>query len=274
VNQPARTWPALDLRPVSDIVQAALIDFDACAVDERSDEAWRVFFTSSAERDRAASALRASFPELDIEPVDVPDENWAARSQASLTSIRAGNIVVSPPWDASDDGVSGTMTIVIQPSMGFGTGHHATTRLCLMALQRLDLRERSVLDVGTGSGVLAIAASLLGASTAIGIDDDADAIMSARENAELNPRAQVTLDVADLRTAAPSPADVVVANLTGGLLAATASLLQGLVKRGGRLVVSGLMSQEESEVLAAFPGMRVEHRAEEDEWLGLTLRES
>jgi ribosomal protein L11 methyltransferase len=268
VNGSVRTWPALDIHPVSELVQAALVDYEATAVDERSSEDWRVFFTTADERARAGAALHIQFPDLTITPIDVPDENWAARSQASLRAVHVGNIVVAPPWDVP---AGPALVIVIQPSMGFGTGHHATTRLCLAALQRLDLRGKSVLDVGTGSGVLAIAASLLGAGHVVAIDDDADAISSARENVELNPLSDVALSVADLRSATIAPADVVLANLTGGLLTAAAPTLQGLTARGGRLILSGLMAAEEPDVLTAFAPWRVEHRMEEDEWVCLTI---
>jgi ribosomal protein L11 methyltransferase len=281
VNDAVRTWPALDIHPVSELLQAALVDYEATAVDERSAEHWRIFFTSGAERDRAAAALRIEFPGITIESIDVPDENWAARSQASLRAVRVGNILVAPPWDVpaglqnktrpTDDPSQNDLVIVIQPSMGFGTGHHATTRLCLDALQRLEIGGRTVIDVGTGSGVLAIAASRLGASRVVGIDDDADAVTAARENLELNSGSEVTLLVADLRSVDLGPADVVIANLTGGLLIAVAHTLQDLVARGGRLVLSGLMTGEEADVLAAFVPWKVEHRAEEDEWFCATL---
>jgi ribosomal protein L11 methyltransferase len=156
--------------------------------------------------------------------------------------------------------------------MGFGTGHHATTRLCIDALQRMKVAGRTVLDVGTGSGVLAIAASFLGASRSVGIDDDADAITAARENLELNPEAEATLLVADLRAADVGSADIVIANLTGGLLIAAAPALQEFVARDGSLVLSGLMAVEEQDVLAAFPTWTVEDRSEEDEWICIVLR--
>ena len=285
MNDSVRTWPALDIRPVSELLQAALVDYEASAVDERSPDDWRVFFTSAGERDRAAAALSAGFPDVTVQTVDVPDENWAARSQASLRAVRAGRIVVAPPWDVptrpavgtrpSDATAASDIVIVIQPSMGFGTGHHATTRLCIEALQRLNVAGRTVLDVGTGSGVLAIAASLLGASRSVGIDDDSDAIAAAQENLALNPRAEATMLVADLRATDVGSADVVIANLTGGLLIAAARTLQDFVASGGSLVICGLLIEEESGVLAAFPTWRVAQRAGEDEWLCLTLvRES
>jgi ribosomal protein L11 methyltransferase len=287
VNDSVRSWPALDVHPVSELLQAALVDYEATAIDERSPDDWRVFFTTVSERDRAAAALRSAFPDLTIASIDVPDENWAARSQASLRAVRVGNIVIAPPWDVPPGPLNRTpsagpqgrtrptpeseLIIVIQPSMGFGTGHHATTQLCVAALQRLDLQGRSVLDVGTGSGVLAIAASLLGASRSVGIDNDGDAIAAAQENVNLNPQADVTLLVQDLRSTDVGSADIVIANLTGGLLISAALSIQDFVTRGGSLVLSGLMTVEENDVLSAFPGWRVEDRRNEDEWLCLTL---
>jgi ribosomal protein L11 methyltransferase len=157
--------------------------------------------------------------------------------------------------------------------MGFGTGHHATTRLCLEALQAIDLEGRDVLDVGTGSGVLAIAAAALGAAGGVGVDSDADAIQSARENVALNPAARgvafVELDVT--RDAVPS-ADVVTANLTGTLLARTAAVLGGAVRRGGTLILSGLLAHERDEVYRAFASMPVVWEREEDGWVGLAVK--
>lgn len=276
MNDGSRRWPALDLHPVSDLLQAALVDYEVTAVDERSSDDWRVFFTTAGERDLAAAGLQAAFPNLTLTSVDVPDENWAERSQAILQAVRVGNIVIAPPWDVPAGPKNRTrpandLVIVIQPSMGFGTGHHATTRLCVASLQRLDVKGRSVLDVGTGSGVLAIAASLLGATRSVGIDDDADAIAAARESVELNPQAEVSLLVEDLRSTDAWSADIVIANLTGGLLISAALTLQDFVTPGGSLVLSGLMTVEEKDVLSAFSAWQVDYRSEEDEWVCLTL---
>ncbi len=248
----------------TELLQAALTDYQIGAVDETSDDTWRVFFQTSAERDRAADVLRSAFPGLSFEVMDVPDEDWAARSQADLRSIRVGNVIVAPPWDIPT-------TIVIQPSTGFGTGHHATTRLCLAALQRLDLAGRTVVDVGTGSGVLAIAASRLGAADVTAIDDDADAIHAAWENLALNTGAQVSLIEGDFRRTAVSPADVILANLTGALLIAAAERLRQLANANGRLILSGFMTHEEADVRSAYSAFSVDNRDEEDGWVGMTL---
>ena len=266
-----KTWPALEVgnvvaafrRPdASDLFHAALTDFNVAAIEDSSTDAWRVFFHDAAARDRALKALSANFPDLQLSALDVADEDWAARSQAGIRRIQVGRIIVAPPWDVP-------LVITIQPSMGFGTGHHATTRLCLAALQEADVTGRTVLDVGTGSAVLGIAASLLGAADVTGIDDDPDAIHAAWENLSLNPGASVALIVGDLRSTELSPADVVLANLTGGLLIAAADRLQQLTSPGGRLILSGLQLEEEPAVRAAFTGDVL--RSEEDGWVCLTI---
>jgi ribosomal protein L11 methyltransferase len=263
-----------------DLFLAALLDFDVAAIDDNDVDSWRVFFHTHEERDRAQQALEPAFPDLSFEAIQVDDEDWAARSQANLKAVRVGSVIVAPPWDIPvgdalvGAGVSRTVVIAIQPSMGFGTGHHATTRLCLAALQQIDLRGRSAVDVGTGSGVLAIAASLLGASRVLALDDDADAIDSARENVHLNPGANVDVQVLDLRTAELPVFDVVLANLTGGLLIHAAGRLQDLTGPNGIVILSGFMTHEEAGVLDAFDAFTVAHRAEEEEWLSVALRRS
>lgn len=276
-----RTWPAIDVGRLGepDLLQAALTEYDVIAIDEHSDDAWRIYFQSTDGRDRAAVDLTGGFPGLSIRAIDVPDDDWAGKSQASLKAVRVGRIIVAPPWDvpAATPGAPGApraskpLVIVIQPSMGFGTGHHATTRLCLGALQQFDVKGITVLDVGTGSGVLAIAASLLGAARVIALDDDADAIQAARENVALN---NVTIDlrIADLRTVMLARFDLVLANLTGGMIMQSARRLENLAARRGPMILSGFQRHEEAAVVAAFPQMRVIDRGQEDEWVCLTLQ--
>jgi ribosomal protein L11 methyltransferase len=278
VSSPTRTWPALNVAGLppsdaadaheavqGDLLEAALTDFDVEAIDESAPTGWRVFFRTRGGRDRAQQAIAREFPALTLTPVDVPDEDWAARSQASLKAVRVGNLIVAPPWDAP-------IVVAIRPSMGFGTGHHATTRLCLAALQALEVKERTVIDVGTGSGVLAIAASLLGAVNVRGIDDDEDAIHAAWDNLALNPAAIVTLLVGDVRTTELEPADIVFGNLTGGLLMASASVVGTLAgKPHGRLILSGFQTAEEADVVASFTGFTVVRRDQEDDWVCVTL---
>jgi ribosomal protein L11 methyltransferase len=277
-----RTWPALDIGPLAhpDLFQAALLDYGVAAVDETTQpDAWRVFFSTDAERDAAAAGLSRQFPGTHIRPLDLPDEDWVARSQASLCAVTIGNTIVAPPWDLPPDPalvgrLPAPLVIVIRPSMGFGTGHHATTRLCLMALQQIDLNGSRVLDVGTGSGLLAIAASRFGAAQVVAIDDDADACRAAEENVSLNPGAAVTVRRADVRTIAMEAFDVVLANLTGALLQNAATRMRDLSAPGGQVILSGFMQTEEAEVLGAYSGFSTTARTEEDEWLCVTLRRS
>jgi ribosomal protein L11 methyltransferase len=279
----ARAWPALDIHvpgcdpQLQELVLAELDDYHPTAIQEPEDTPQlRAFFQTPQSRDDAARALAAAFgTHLFVERVDVDDEDWAARSQAALRAVTVGRITVAPPWGAAGatgaTGATGArgdaVEVVIQPSMGFGTGHHATTRLMLGALQRLDVVDRTVLDVGCGSGVLAIASVLLGARSALGVDNDPDALTSAAENVELNAVAdRVRLLNEDLRNLAV-PADIVLANLTGGMLERYAATLATLVAPFGHLIVSGVMESESTVIPALEQFLKLERVDREDEWM-------
>jgi ribosomal protein L11 methyltransferase len=268
-----KRWPALDVYGDGPEERGFYIadDYAPTAVQE-IEGGLRFFFSSVGDRDRAADALR---PFLRVSPVDVPGDDWARRSQENLTPITVGRIVVAPPWHSRATSHEPRITIVIAPSMGFGTGHHATTRLCLAALQEIDVTAAEVLDFGTGSGVLAMAAVRLGAAHALGVDDDPDAIQSAVESLALNPdlpAGRILFVVGDLMTMEVPAADVVTANLTGGLLIRAAGRLRQAVKPGGLVIMSGLETKERDDVWTAFDGFELTSEAEEAGWSTITAR--
>ncbi len=233
-----------------------------------------MFFETDTIREEAAQALRQAFPTMALAYVELPDDDWAARSQATLTMIHAGRFIVAPPWDMPAADVGATV-IVIEPSMGFGTGHHATTRMCLRLLSDIDVSDLSVLDLGTGSGVLTMAAALSGARRVLGIDVDVDAIQSAETSARMNTLPDtIEFQVADFRSAPPAAAEVVLANLTGGMLTSSGPQIAALVKPGGQMVLSGFDHTEVDAVLAAFAGFDEVQRLTEDNWIALQLRKT
>ncbi len=292
-----RQFPALDLdwpaRPDEARVEEMLADLDdegPTALEERP-RGVRIFFASSDARDRAEAHVRAVDATVSCTAVDVPDEDWAERSQANLAPVTVGRLTVrmtpgvmtpgispvgSDLWRARTDPTAASV-IYIRASMGFGTGHHASTRLCLALLQRIPLTGRRVLDIGTGSGILAIAAWRLGALSAVGVDHDADALVAARESVELNDATiGVSLVAADLTTGAVpgAPFDVVAANLTGALITREARSIARTIASGGHLIISGVMEDEEPSVTAALidAGLDSVDRVQEHEWIGAIFR--
>jgi ribosomal protein L11 methyltransferase len=272
--------PALDLRlqdvpgdtSLHDLLYAALDDYHPVAIHEdEAGDGWRVFFRTAAERDAAAAAVHDLIDRglMSITPLSVPDEDWARRSQATLTAITVGRITVAPPWDPAADAAGAAnhaqIVVVIDPSMGFGTGHHQTTRLCLDLLQRLDITGRRVIDAGTGSGVLAIAAARLGAAAVLGLDNDPDALQNARENVERNGvSAIVQLRCAELAGLEAAPADVVTANLTAATIVQHHAALRHLLETDGALIVSGFSPDDLPDVVAALDGEVWDHAVEGD----------
>jgi ribosomal protein L11 methyltransferase len=310
------SYPALEVRYVPgphssalhELLYAELDEFEPLAIhDLPAADGWRVFFRLASQRDAAQAALASALGTrlLGVSPVDVDDEDWARRSQAALTAIRAGRITVAPPWDIPERSLSfksrlsrheaGTLNpesqipnpefvIVIEPSMGFGTGHHATTRLCLELLQEIDVAGKRVVDVGTGSGVLAIAVARLGASRVIAIDNDPDALQNARDNIARNfalPRTSssdahsltfpdIEVIESDLSSVSADCADVVLANLTGAVLQRHAAALRRLMDPSAVIIVSGFSPDEQEEVVAAL-GLPVAATRRDGEWAAAVL---
>ena len=267
-----KTYPALDVRcEDTGILLATVDDCSPTAVEERRD-AVRVFFSRSADRDAARRVLASGYSAA---VVDVPDEDWARRSQENLHPIAIGRLTIFPNPESR---IPDPCSIAIPPSMAFGTGHHVTTQLCLEALQAIDLANSTVLDVGTGSGVLSIAAVRLGAVRALGIDVDDDAICAARENLTFNPEVvpRVSFEVNDVSSCSTLGfvPDVLTANLTGALLARSASTLQDAVRPGGTLILSGLQIDERDGVERAFTAATTTWERTADTWVALMMKKS
>jgi len=273
-------YPALDITFLNsadpflrDRLYAQLDDFAPVAIQE--DDAgefahrWRVFFRSAASRDAARVAI-ASDASVQTSPISVPDEDWARRSQDNLKAIEAGGLIIAPPWDVPG---GKTPVIIIEPSTGFGTGHHATTRLCLVLLQKLEARGARVLDIGTGSGVLALAAWKLGAGDVVAIDNDPDALANARDNIARNgaaPAIDIIRD--DLESLRIQRADIVLANLTGAVLVRYAAELRGLAMDGGYLILSGFAPDDIAVIRTAFAGLTVIAEQTDGDWAAVLLK--
>jgi ribosomal protein L11 methyltransferase len=210
---------------------------------------------------------------VEITATEIPDD-WADRWRDfhRPVAVGEGRLVVRPSWLSAADSPPG-VEVVIDPGQAFGTGAHATTALCLELL--LDLADAGeavgpLADLGTGSGVLAIAAAKLGWAPVIACDSERAAIEAAGDNARRNG---VELEVrrCDLRREPPPDAPTIVANLTAPLLE---SVAERLTEPPDRIVCSGLLGNEVTRVVDAFArhGLAVAERRQEGEWAALELR--
>jgi ribosomal protein L11 methyltransferase len=178
------------------------------------------------------------------------DPGWHEAWRAHFRPLPVGRrLLVAPPWEAA--AVDGRVVVVIEPGRAFGTGHHASTVGCLVRLEaRLHRRPPArLLDVGTGSGILAIAAARLGVASVVAVDDDPDAVAAARANAARNGVAdRVEVRFGDAATLALPPTPLVTANLLAGAHRRLAPVYRRLVEPGGRLILGGLLDGEAAEV--------------------------
>lgn len=188
----------------------------------------------------------AQAPDYRVEPV--AEQDWVRRSQAQFEPIHISDkLWIVPSWATAPDAEA--INLVLDPGLAFGTGSHPSTRMCLLWLERSIRGGERVLDYGCGSGILAIAALRLGASAALGVDVDAQALVAAQANAERN---RVDARFFDTETAPDIQADLVVANILANPLILLAPLLAAHSGKRGRIALSGILGSQAQEVMAAY----------------------
>ena len=239
---------------------------------------WRIdaYPTSDAEAEALMGVLGAR-PALQVASHTLADADWLAMALSGLPPVRAGRFFV---FGAHDRGriPANAVGLRIEAGAAFGTGHHGTTSGCLVAFDALLKAERfdRVLDVGTGTGVLAIAAARTGSAYVVGTDIDAVSVRIARENAALN-RARATFVRADglnhRGVAGAAPYDLVFANILARPLVRLAPAIRGALKPGGVAILSGLLRGQQRFVAAAYlaRGFRLRRRVLRDAWATLVL---
>jgi ribosomal protein L11 methyltransferase len=278
-----------------DISPLALLDFPPVLMTSEADpaqpDAWRLdaYFTEKPTKDMLAmlAALVPSARGAAAAVERVEDRDWVTLSQQGLEPIRAGRFFVHTPAHRGE-APAGAIALEIDAGRAFGTGQHETTSGCLLALSRLraqGLAFANLLDLGTGTGLLAFAAlKLWPAARAIASDIDPVAIEVAGENAAVNAvrlgrgRGQVELAVAagleHPRLVARSPFDLVIANILAGPLIELAPSVAAAVEPGGRLLLAGLLDHQARAVAAAYrrQGLMLTGRIDTGEWPTLVMR--
>ena len=266
---------------------AAAIDADIALesatysiIEEDEDRGiWRIdLYPVSDEEAEAVLALLTPWPELATVVETLADADWLAMALSGLPPVRAGRFFVFGMHDRGRIPVN-AVALRIEAGAAFGTGHHGTTTGCLLAFDALLKARRfgKVLDVGAGTGVLAIAAAVTGSPTVVGTDIDRVSVRIARENARINQaRARFVHanGLAHRLVAGRAPYDLVFANILARPLVRLAPDIRRALRPGGLAILSGLLRSQERQVKAAYlsQGFRVARRIHRDAWATLVMR--
>ena len=247
--------------------------------EDEDHDVWRIdaYPTEPQEADRLRETL-VGFPALSVTSEVLADADWLAMALSGLPPVRAGRFFVYGMHDRGRTPVN-AVNLRIEAGAAFGTGHHGTTVGCLLAYDALLKRRRfaRVLDVGAGTGVLAIAAARTGSDTAVGTDIDPVSVRIARENAQVNAASARFVwanGLDERRVRAQAPYDLVFANILARPLVHLAQDIRGALAPAGTAILSGLLRTQERSVRAAYlaRGFRLERRIHRDAWATLVLR--
>ena len=288
-----KRWLALSLlipKELAEPISSFLMEKGATGIEEVEEdfkrERLKTYFLQDGGEHKAVRSLRRylkslreinpKLPHIEIEAASIPEQDWGENWKRFFKPLRVGSrFVVKPPW-ARIRLKRGEIPVEITPGMAFGTGTHATTKLCMESLEkRLKKRGLSVLDVGTGSGILSIAAAQLGAEEVFGIDIDQLAVEIARENVSQNQVSDTVRikkgRIGDIR----KRFDLVVANLDFGSLKKMRIALIRHIKRHGFLILSGVLETEEERLRQGYTRtgeLQWIEAIQEGEWVCLIFR--
>jgi ribosomal protein L11 methyltransferase len=231
----------------------------------------QALFASAEEASAAASAVRAALPlPVEIEQRRVADEDWLDAWRQHVKPVcLGGRLWICPTGERTDE--MGEHVVLLDAGMAFGTGAHATTALCLEWLAGQPLHDARVVDFGCGSGILGIAALVLGARRVLAVDHDPQAHRATAENA-VNNGVGARLQLVDAAALPAGEADVLLANILAGTLIELAPLLTACVAEGGSIALSGVLAHQAAGVMAAYPAFEFGPAMQREDWVCLPGR--
>lgn len=270
-----------DTTPHWDYIDESLMDLKNCETNIKfyvADNPQGLEELASAREIAAkfkAADSEKQYGRLEIELTSVNEEDWSNAWKKYYHPVRVGeHLVVCPSWEKYEKQPK-DVVVTLNPGMAFGTGTHDTTRLCMEFLEKYITPESSVLDVGCGSGILAVTAALLGAGKIKGCDIDEVAVKVAGENAALNGvEEQILFHKGDLTSQVEGQFDVICANIVADVIIRLCEDVGKYLKQGGIFIASGIIDTREQDVLQAMEvhGIQVEERRTSGGWVALACR--
>jgi len=216
-----------------------------------------------------------NFSNRNIKIAALTEHDWLSDWKKSFQPIRIGErIIVKPPWD-DFQAREGECVLTINPEMAFGTGHHESTKLMIIEIEKTLIPDMRILDVGTGSGILAILAKKMNAASVMAIDNDIEAVRNAQENARLNHVAGgLMIALGELADLPDDKYDLILANVNRNMLIQSADSFAQLLETDGKLIISGLLMSDESAILPVYlnSGFGLIRKTAMKEWLACVFK--
>ena len=231
-------------------------------------------FDANCDTQKIGGIIQQSLPNIPLEFLwqNIEDKDWEREWMKHYEPIQChDNFWICPSWTPPPD--ANAINLMLDPGLAFGTGTHPTTFLCIQWIAEQNLKNKSVIDYGCGSGILGIAALLKGASAAVGIDIDPQALLASQQNTERNNIEKSRFPVYFPNKCPSEPVDVVLANILAGPLVELAEELAKLTKTNGKICLSGILEEQTNLILDAYlPFFKLDTPKQMKEWVCITGR--